>query len=221
MPGSISANDILLLAVEAQVNQNVTLSTANGFAETASSPQNANIGGGPRLHAFWKRAAGADAAPVIADPGDHLIAVMCLIRGVKTTGNPWNISSGGNETTADTSGSIPGATTSVGDCLIVALATSGVDATGTAFFSGWTNTDLTNITERVDQTFSHNDMGSSSGGGIAIATGEKVASGAYGATTYTQSTATFKAFMTLAFEGVAAGGGGGAASQNTLLLGVG
>jgi len=70
--------------------------------------------------------------------------------------------SSGVEATSDTSGSIPGATTTVNNTLVVAaIATSLPDASGTTNFSSWANASLTSVTERTDNTSS-----SGNGGGL-------------------------------------------------------
>ncbi len=94
---------------------------------------------------------------------------IIAIRGAAASGNPWDVTAGGVEATSDTSGSIPGATTTVNNTLVVvAVAGSLPDASGTANFSAWTNANLTNLTERADNTAT-----AGNGGALGIATGEK------------------------------------------------
>jgi len=86
---------------------------------------------------------------------------IIAIRGAVSSGNPWNVTAGGVEAVSDTSGSIPGATTTVTNTLVVtAIATSLPDETSTAKFSGWTNANLTSLTERTD-----NSVTAGNGGG--------------------------------------------------------
>lgn len=191
-------NDIALLVVESE-NQTISLSSAQSFVEVLNSPQGtgaAGSAGSTRLAVYWRRLSGAaDTAPTIADAGDHVTGQLHVFRGVVTSGDPWNVTAGGVDTTSDTSGSIPGTTTTVDDCLVVLLCSSSRNGTGTAEFSGYTNADLANILERTDNT---NTIGL--GGGHGMATGEKASAGAYGATAVTLANASLKAMLSIALK---------------------
>jgi PKD repeat protein len=200
LPAGIATNDILLLFVET-ANQASSISNQNGgtWAEVTGSPQYTGTAGGTaatRLTAFWSRYNGTQGAPTVSDSGNHQIGRIVALRGATTSGNPWDVTAGGVEATADTSGAIPGATTTVDKCLVVAaIATALPDATGTANFSAWANANLTSVTERTDNT-----ANAGNGGGLAIATGEKATAGAYGSTAVTCATATTKAMLSLAIK---------------------
>jgi len=206
LPAGIAANDILLLSLET-ANQAISISNQNGgtWSAVANSPQGTGTAGGTsatRLTAFWSRYNGTQGAPTTSDSGNHQIGRIIAIRGAATSGDPWNVTAGGVESTADTSGAIPGATTTVASTLVVAaIATSLPDANGTANFSAWTNANLVSVTERTDNT-----RGAGNGGGLAVATGEKATAGAYGNTTVTCGTAAVKGLLSIALK--PAGGGG-------------
>ncbi|HEX9896685.1 MAG TPA: hypothetical protein VGA85_03385 [Dehalococcoidales bacterium] len=193
-----AANDILLLVVESE-NQAISLSSAQGFAEVPDSLQFAGTAAtnpASRLTIYWKRAVGGDTAPTVTDSGDHTTGRIYCFSGVKTTGDPWNVTAGGNDGGAnDTSGVIPGATTTVPNCLVVLICTSSYNGTSTAQFSAWTNSDLVNITERGDNT---NTAGL--GGGHGMATGEKATAGTYAATGVTLAQTSFKGAVSIALE---------------------
>jgi hypothetical protein len=196
-PAGIAANDIALLVCESE-NQAISLSTPNGFVELGDQANKAAgtaaTNPASRLAVFWKRLTGADAAPTVADSGDHTTGQIHVFRGVRTTGNPWDVFAEGNDGGVnDTSGSIPGATTTVPNCLIVLLCSTSFNGTSTAQFSGWTNADLANLTERTD-----NSNTAGLGGGHGMATGEQAAAGAYGATTVTLANTSFKGTMSIA-----------------------
>jgi len=212
LPAGIATNDILLLFLET-ANEAISISNQNGgtWTAVASSPQGTGTAGGTsatRLTAFWSRYNGTQGAPTTSDSGNHQIGRMIAIRGCATSGDPWDVTAGGVESTADTSGAIPGATTTVANTLVVAaLATALPDANGTANFSAWANGNLTSVTERTDNT-----RGAGNGGGVAVATGEKATAGAYGNTTVTCATAAAKGMMSIALK--PAGGGGSAPVAN-------
>lgn len=205
-----AADDILLLVVESE-NQAISLTTANGFVQIPNSPQSAGTAAtnpASRLAVYWKRAVGGDAAPVVADPGDHATAQIHCFSGCKTTGDPWNVIGAGNDGGAnDTTGVIPGATTTVPNCLVVLLCSTSNNATSTTNFSGWTNADLAALTERTDNS---NTIGL--GGGHGMATGEKATAGTYGNTTVTLGATSFKGAFSIALEPPAV-------TQEAILLG--
>lgn len=196
LPSGVQANDILLLFVES-ANEAVSLSDAQGFVEIADSPQGTGTAGGAgatRLAAFWKRATGSDLAPTVADPGDHVYGIIHRISGCTTSGNPWDVTSGGVDATNDTEGSIPGDTTTVENCLI-GLAIARNTGAGSGGVTSWVNADLANIIERSNAgTFEGND------GGLALATGEKASAGAYGTTVVTFGANCIKGFMSIALK---------------------
>lgn len=197
--GAPVAGDIALLVCESE-NQAISLSTAQGFVElgnqTTQSAGTAAVNPASRLAVFWKRCVGGDTAPTVADSGDHTTGRIYLFTGVKTSGNPWNVLASGNDGGAnDTSGVVPGATTTVVDCLIVLICTSSYNGTSTAQFSGWTNSNLSNIQELGDNT---NTAGL--GGGHGLATGEKSSAGTYGNTTVTLAQTSYKGTISIALE---------------------
>lgn len=191
--------DILLLFVET-ANQACSISNPNGGTWTSvSSPQGTGTAGGTsatRLTAFWSRFNGTQGAPTVSDSGNHQLGRMIAIRGATATGNPWDVIASGIEATSDKSGSIPGATTTVANTLVVtAVAGSLPDANGTAEFSGWSNANLTSLTERTD-----NSVTAGNGGALGIATGVKATAGAYGSTAVTHQNNAHKSMMSIAIK---------------------
>ena len=200
LPLGIAANDILLLFVET-ANQAAAITKQAGgiWAEVANSPQGVEVDGSTnatRLTVFWSRYNGIQTAPTVGDSGDHTIGIIIAIRGVTTSGNPWDVAAGSTDAFPDTLGSIPGALTTVADTFIVAAITTNVpDANGTNVFSSWANASLTNVTERFDVSRT-----AGNGGGIGIAIGEKATAGIYGNTTMTISVLAARAMMSLALK---------------------
>jgi rhamnogalacturonan endolyase len=201
LPSGIATGDVLLLFVET-ANQAVTISNQNGGTWTAvtNSPQGTGTAASTsatRLTAFWSRYNGTQGAPTVSDSGDHQVGRIVAFRGVVSSGDPWNVTAGGIEATADTSGSIPGATTTVSNTLVVvAIATALPDSSSTTRFSAWTNANLTSVTERTD-----NSVTAGNGGGLGIATGIKATAGAYGNTAVTLATSSTKGMMSIALKG--------------------
>jgi aspartate 1-decarboxylase len=196
-PATMAAYDVCLLAVESE-NQAISLTTANGFVEVPTwSPQSAGTPAtnpASRLALFWKRTVGGDAAPTVADSGNHTTGQIHCFSGVTPSGNPWDTGAGGNDGGAnDTSATIPGSTTTVANTLVVLITSTSFNGTSTAQCSGWTNASLTSLTERTDNT---NTAGL--GGGHCMATGEKASAGAYATTTVTLANTSYKGAISLA-----------------------
>jgi len=199
-----AAGDVALLVVES-ANQAISLSTPAGFAEVTNSPQGTGTAGGTaatRLAVYWKRATtSAESSPVVADSGNHQIARIITFRDVIDTGNPWDVTAGNVASSASKSVSIPGATTTVANALVVTIVANATDTTS-ARTSGWTNANLTGLTEYVD-----NNTNQGNGGGFGVAAGLKAAAGAYGTTTATLATSSVQGRMSIAMKPAVSGPG--------------
>lgn len=194
------AGDILLLIVES-AGQAISLTTANGFVEVPGSPVDepaAGLSTATRLAVYWCRATSAAmASPVVADSGDHQISDILVFRGCKATGNPWNVIATGTESTSTNVVAVPGATTTVDNCLVVAIATTSADADLLdGSFGAWSNTSLTSFHEIEDYQTSQGN-----GGGIGVAIGVKATAGAYSTTLAALTSGLSRmAFMSIALE---------------------
>lgn len=192
LPTGVRENDILVMFIETE-NQAVTVPT--GWALVSGSPIEVSSGTLTRLTVLWRRAGATEVAPTIEDPGDHVIARIMAVSGCIKTGSPWDVKATGTELVSDTSVEIPGATTSVDGCLVIAAFATGTDVSSSAQASGWTNVNLQALTERMDSWTAEGG-----GGGFGVATGIKMLAGSYGATTATVGTANFKALMSFALK---------------------
>lgn len=194
--GPVLADDILLVLVEqASLTSPDASPTATGFAHVLGSPV------GPDsaqtvLSVLWKRAIGGEANVSVSGPSNHGVTRAITIRGVKTTGNPWNVNPAvttiANGTTA--TATWLSVVTTVADCLVCLCLADGRDSTA-ASMGAVTNGSLTSITEQMD-----NFTNVGTGGGIGLATGFKAAAGAVGASTATMATTDGMALLTLALE---------------------
>jgi hypothetical protein len=170
-----TTNDIALLYVCTQLSSQ-TLATPAGFTAIATYPLDGN-----HVHVFWHRATSSSmSSPVASISGSNwVMGQMLTFRGCVTSGNPWEVIVSDANVPPSTSFSIPGTTITVPNSLIVALVAWQGPGSG-AKASGWTNANLSSLTERADGSL---DFGGITGGGFAIATGGKVTAGDYGATT--------------------------------------
>ena len=208
LPTGTVDGDLLILVFETDVGE---VPTVNGglWTEAPSSPQEVgSAGSGTRLTAFYK-IADADSNPSTNDPGDHIIGEMLRIPNAEYCHTNIFVANNGNtQTPATTSISISGATTSKAHALVLAITSGGADGTSTADVEyetagagKWANSDLASVTELAD-----NRRMQGNGGEIGIAYGEKVAAGAYGATTVSANispagSSTERASITLAIAG--------------------
>jgi hypothetical protein len=199
LPSGWAADDIHLLVIETQ--DAGAVGAMSGWADVVTS-QLVSTGTVTRLTVRWRRAVAGDTAPTVPASTNHTISRILGIRGVDTGATPWNITSAGTDTVSNTSVSIPGATTTVPECLIVAIFTTGTDSNTAQLSGSFTNAALANIATQCS-----NWTSSGGGGGFAVMTGEKALAGAYGATSATLVTAAQKAMATIAFAPVASGSG--------------
>ncbi len=196
-PAGHTSGQVALLLAHARADEAPTFSAAEGFVETADSPQTTGGtgAGSTRLHVYWCRAtSGSMASPSFNDNGQYIVAQILTFAGCVASGNPWDVTAGDVLTSTSTTATIPGDTTTVANCLIVAIVSSSADI-DTAEGSGWTNADLSSVTEITDE---YTSLGS--GGGFAAATGGKATAGAFGATTATLVTSSQQARIMIALR---------------------
>ena len=186
------ADDIALTFMETESADIPVAPTNWGILAQA----NCTTGTVTKLTCMWRRLTAAEAAPTIADPGNHITARMIIIRGCATAGNPWELAPFNTEVIADTSVSIGGGTTTGANRLICAAFSTGQDIASTAGATGWADATLANVAEQMDDW-----SVSGTGGGFAMATGEKAVAGVVGPMIATLAlTANFKAFMYIALR---------------------
>ena len=194
LPSGLNPNDLMILVIETS-NQAITIADANGgtWTEVADSPQSL-ASPASRLTVFYSRYNGTQGDPTTSDSGNHQVGQIAAFRGVVRSNDPWNVTSGNTDNVEDDSLSATGDTTTVANCMIVICV--GLDSNAEDFGATWTNSDLANVTERInDSTSFGND------GRIGLVTGELAIAGTYGATTNTlTATAGSKEMMTIALR---------------------
>lgn len=202
--GPVLANDILLILVEqASLTTPEVSPSASGFAHALGSPVGPDTAG-TVLSVLWMRAAGGETSATVSGPSNHGVTRAITIRGVKSSGNPWNVNPGvGTEANGvDTGATWPDVTTTAADCLVCLCIATGRDFNSTANLGAVTNANLTSLTEQMD-----NWVSTGTGGGIGLVTGFKASAGAVGSSTATMGTTDGKALMTLPLEPTAEAAG--------------
>lgn len=177
-PSGRASGDILVMFLETVSGE--TPSTPSGWTQLATVADTTDL---TRLTVLWRRADGtATDVPTIADPGDHVVGRTIAFRNVLGSGSPFDVTTTGTLSAAATSVSIPSATTTVSDVVEVITALAGTrDGNSTAECSAYTNGNLSDLTERID-----NFVNSGAGGGLCVATARFTAGpGSYGATSVT------------------------------------
>ena len=195
---ALQAGDIAFLFVET-ANQAVTLSTPNGFA-SAGTPTGTGAAAATTatlLSVFWKRLSGPGdtAAPTVADSGDHQAGRIGVWRGVKPTGNPWNVAPVWTvDSVADTALAATGVTTTRAGCGIIVGASNMIDGnqTQTVTYSA------TGIT--ITGTGMGDNSNAGNGGGLNVGFGVQSSAGATGAISVTYGANTQKSVVVIALE---------------------
>lgn len=194
LPSGWAADDIHIMVVE-QSAVNTFGSAPSGWVLVTGTQQKAGSGADDgNIQVYWRRAVAGDTDPTVTDTINHTSARILGVRGCITSGNPWDVVTAGTAA-AGTLVSITGGTTTVNDCLIVAVVGTGPDIASTTEIGSWANASLSSVTERMDNWNTNGN-----GGGFGMATGGLATAGAYNATTATLVTSSTQAFCTIALK---------------------
>ena len=133
------------------------------------------------------------------DSGNHQICrIIAITTGTYNSSDPFDVGDC-NTQTATTAVSINGSTATTTDSLVIAAAAgAAAGATDAAAFSSWTNSNLTSVTERIDNR--NNSVGN--GGLLGVATGGLSGASAWGATTVTSADSTIWANLSVNINAV-------------------
>jgi hypothetical protein len=194
-PTPHQAGDVGVVWVESTGGEPV--STPTGYSTVGDSPQATGSGtNGTQLTVFYRVAeSSSEPDQTITDPGDHVTRAMAVVRGCAAS--PVNDTAGGVNASAGTTATIPGATTTVDRCLVLAASSRDNDSAASSF-SAWANSNLGDGTVgTVAEVF---DLGTATGngGGIGIAYGVMETAGSVGDTTATVSVSTVHAYHCIA-----------------------
>lgn len=192
------AGDIIVCLFDSTGPNNYTTPagwTAFGNPTAATADTGIN---GVRFLAFWKRATSSSetnpsVADVASDDAHHFGAFV--IRGCASSGDPYDTYVTGIEEGQDGTVSIPGLTTTVANTFVVAIYAHSVDLNSSTEGGAATNASLASLTERIDYSDS-----AGSGGGFIVWSGVKATPGTVDPTTFTTTSASRKAFLTVAFK---------------------
>ena len=200
LPASILKDDILIALIETDDEAVTFFGGSEFWFPVPGTP--VIVTDETRLSLFITRAlTGTPTAASSNVPGDHILCVVLVFRGVNAIGPSWDITVGSTEAVSDTSLSATGGTTTFDDTLVVILATTDLpDEDDVTSWSGVTNANLANVMEIVDfcSDTDHFPFPDGNGGCLFAATGELATAGATGATTATLEDAAQKAMFVIA-----------------------
>jgi hypothetical protein len=197
--GPVLTNDIILILVEqASLTSPEAAIAASGYAHVTGSPVGPDSAA-TVLGVLWRRSpSGGETSATVTGPSNHGVTRTITLRGVKATGNPWNVSpTFATEANAvDTGATWPTLTTLAAGCFICLCIATGRDFASTTNLGAVTGgTGLTNVTEQMD-----NWVATGTGGGIGLVTADKAAAGTIGSPVATMGSNDGKALLTLALE---------------------
>lgn len=181
LPSGWQANDIHLMIVSQSAVNDFGAFTPSGWTLVAQTEVGANAATDACASLYWRRAQAGDTDPTVPDTGNHTHARIIGIRGCPTSGDPWSLTpAASTDATANTSVSISGQTTGHNDCLILYFVSTGVDQDSTTEVSSWADSNLSSVTEWMD-----NWNSAGNGSGFSCMTGGLATAGATGTATAT------------------------------------
>ena len=176
--------------------------TPSNFTSLGAIAGAGAVGSGCKISVYWCRATADDMASItVLDPGDHTIAAMLTFDGCIETGSPFVTIGGtveGHTSPAGTSHTIGSGTlsTPVDNVLVLTILADDVDISGSnLYMSGWASSGLDNVLEIFELNRS-----TGLGGGIAVASGQKIRAGNFDAVTVTSSVSTQVAGIVLGLQ---------------------
>lgn len=201
LPTGHALNDILLLVVQS-ANEAITCPT--GYVDVANSPQStgtAATAGSVRLAVCWKRDNGSEAAPTVADTGNHTVARIYAYSGAATSGNPWDVTAGSVDAVATSTPAMVDVTTTVADTRVVYVLGHSRDNT-TDPLAGFT--EPTGVDGGTGNVRFGGSISTGTGGGFGIADFTKTSAGAITGGSFTLTSSNTTAKLTIALKPPAA-----------------
>lgn len=187
-PGVVAvtaAGDIEILFVHSSHADNtISLSAAAGFSLIGTAVSNYLTGTiVTRTSLWWRRLAGGEGAPTVADNNGRQVGRICAIRGCAASGDPWDFATATTNNAADLSLILASGETLGAKRFVMAF--SSAFTGGLATVASFANAALSDVTEVLDSQ--HTTGGETVH--LGVASGGKAAAGVIGNTTATYTTA--------------------------------
>ena len=200
LPGSMSANDIVILVACCYTGGTIAITTSGSVtAWNALTGTPVDVASGDKLYVWWGRWSSGSTGPTLTPTsGDHIVGRTVAFYNCYVGGSPIDVSNTGSETTSDTSFNFDtGLTTTYNNELCVCICTTTYDPTfdSTTAFGTMTNANLASISERMD-----NDVNEGNGGGFGLDEGTLIVNGAMGAWASTLAYASPKSYIAFALR---------------------
>jgi hypothetical protein len=200
VPSGIAQDDLLLLLIMSANQTIATPTTTTGTwtqigDQTNQGTGTAGAAGGVRLAVYYKFATSAEASASVSDSGDINVAQMIAFNGVDIA-NPFNANASNILTPGNASLSMPAVTTTIPYTVIVNAVANDRDANNSNNFgTTFSNTNLTNVVKKIDQT-----VNTATGGGLACWTGYLSDATSSGNSTATNGAAVTIGYLTMALR---------------------
>jgi len=180
-PAGSAINDIMYCVVQTKGVDTPAMADMAVWAQRVTLEEDQD---NHRITIFWIRRGASAPNLGVDDSGNHTNAQIIGFSGVRATGNPWDVSNNKVETgTRSNNLVVVGGTATVANTMVLVFAGNRRDGNQTTEFSVPVNGALTEITERMDQTWA-----TGSGGGFWCATGKLATAIDWGNTTSTCDT---------------------------------
>lgn len=195
-PAGLVAGDLEVLVATTIAGGSISITTAGGGAWTAVPNTPIDVTAGEKLYVWYREFAPGDSSPSVTPGSDHVCAARLAYKvGTFDRTTPIEVAVSSTEATSDTSFSwAPGTSTTVNDCLVLVVSTSGVDS-NTAQVPVCTNASLTALASRANYNTT-----SGGGGGFGVTEGAKATAGTTGTFACTYAGASPKAYASFAIR---------------------
>jgi hypothetical protein len=189
------AGDLGIMVIEASGGDSTV--TPTGWIHVEGSPVvDIPDATGSKLMVLYRFALNdAESSVTVPDPGDHSVSRIFSFRGVRQDLAPGRAFATDIKNVASTSVTWPAISTLSPNSLVLCIATRPNDASSTAIFSNFTNTNLTDVAEAREAGTVSGD-----GGGFVLNYGTRAALGDIGTSTGSTTESLTNAVITLALE---------------------
>lgn len=196
-PTGVADGDLELLVASTIAGGSISITNNGGSSWTPLGTGHQDVVNGEHLYVWYRIRQAGDSAPSVQAATDHICCTIWGYHSVDQT-TPVEAIVWSSETTSDTSFSFnPGNSTSVNDCVVCTVYSSGQDSNTGQAGTVFANASLTNVALIAEYQTTQG-----LGGGFAILEGDKVTAGTTGTWSDTMVNATTKSYVSFAVRSV-------------------
>lgn len=195
-PAGVASGDLEILVSGTDVAQTLSITGNGGSAWTPVNGTPVAAVAGTKLYVWYRIRQAGDSDPQVMPSGNFSISTRLAYQtGTFDTTTPVGTEARGTEGGADTSFSFtPGTSTSVNNCLVLVISTSGADQNA-GQVPVCTNANLTNLNSRAND-----NTNSGGGGGYGLTEGALATAGNVGTFACTYALGSGKAYLSFAIR---------------------